>query len=54
MMKITMVGPINHRDEGIEGKRVVIDNRNRSHDEHALGWQSLPGCENSFDGDDLK
>lgn len=30
----------------------VIDNRERKHDKHEIGWNNLPGNENRFPGDD--
>jgi hypothetical protein len=40
-------------ERGIVSKAQDIDNRAKKRDRDALGWQNLPGNENSFPGDDL-
>lgn len=40
-------------EDGIVVKTREVDNRNREIDGATLGWENLPGGENSFDGDDF-
>ena len=40
-------------ENGIVVDERRIDNRNKNFGERDLGWENLPGSENSFDGDDL-
>ncbi len=39
-------------ENGIVTKSKIVDNRNKDVNEGELGWKSLPGFENRFDGDD--
>lgn len=39
--------------DGLVVDERIIDNRDRDFDTDQLGWDSLPGSENKFDGDDL-